>query len=83
MKRGRCDSSLTTYLDKLILDAGWTDVDLEKNTNFALLQLIFGQYTKIFVVDEANAQHRQESRLITAELYHVLYDLCENENDQE
>lgn len=84
MKRGKCDSalcrarsSLTVYLDKLIADAGWTFVDLERNTNIDLLRLTFGTPVKIYEIGKDKPITLTESRIITKELYEVLYELCE------
>lgn len=87
MKRGRCDSplcrarqALTIYLDK-IMDEGMIQIDRERNTNRDILHALSGNRVKLYIHKKEEKEWYQGLRLIPQELYDILYELCESEEE--
>jgi hypothetical protein len=89
MKRGKCNSSLcranealTKYLDKLI-DNAKIDLDKERNSNFVILKVCAGNLTHAYPNGKDKRELFKEQPLIDADLYCVLYNLCEHEDEDQ
>lgn len=84
MKRGKCNSSLcranealTKYLDKLIDDER-IKIDKERNSNKVILEVCVGNLVQVHVEGKD-----KKNLIVPVELYEVLYNLCEHENEDE
>jgi hypothetical protein len=89
MKRGRCDSdlcrartALTKYLDDFLDERGLGYVDRERNTNYDILCLIYGNRLEIWKEGKETKEMVQESRLIPTNLFDVLIELCSHEEGE-